>query len=122
MGTVLYVEDTSEQRDLLAMFLEMHGYHVEVANDGVEGLAQIRKLKPNLILLDLGIPKKDGYQVMEELKADEELKNIPIVVISAWTASTHRDRAMEGGADAFIAKPFELTHVLKMVQEYISAS
>ena len=119
MGTILYVEDASEQRDLIAMFLEMNGYQVEVANDGIEGLDRARKSKPDLILLDLGMPKMDGYQMMEILRADESLKDIPIVVISAWTASTHRDRAKAAGAKAFITKPFELTHVLKTVQKYV---
>jgi CheY-like chemotaxis protein len=121
MRTILFVEDTSEQRDLLAMFLGMNGYHVEVANDGIEGLAQARKHKPDLILLDLGMPKMDGYQMMEELRADEALKGIPIVVISAWTATVHRERAEAAGADVFITKPFELTHILKTVQEYVSS-
>jgi CheY-like chemotaxis protein len=112
MRTILFVEDTSEQRDLLAMFLGMNGYHVEVANDGIEGL-------PDLILLDLGMPKMDGYQMMEELRADEALKGIPIVVISAWTAAAHRERAEAVGADVFITKPFELTHILKTVQKYV---
>jgi CheY-like chemotaxis protein len=119
MRTILFVEDTSEQRDLLAMFLGMNGYHVEVANDGIEGLAQARKYKPDLILLDLGMPKMDGYQMMEELRADEALKHIPIVVISAWTAAVHRERAQAAGADVFITKPFELTHILKTVQKYV---
>jgi chemosensory pili system protein ChpA (sensor histidine kinase/response regulator) len=119
MRTILYVEDTSEQRDLLAMFLEMHDYRVEVAKDGIEGLEQARKLKPDLILLDLGMPKMDGYQMMEELRADEALKDIPIVVISAWTAATHRDRAKAAGADIFITKPFELSQILQKVQEYV---
>lgn len=119
MGTVLFVEDTSEQRDLLVMFLGMNGYHVEVANDGIQGLAQARKLKPGLILLDLGMPKMDGYQMMEELRADKALRDIPIVVISAWTAVTHRERAMAAGANAFITKPFELAHILDAVQEYM---
>jgi chemosensory pili system protein ChpA (sensor histidine kinase/response regulator) len=119
MGTILFVEDTSEQRDLVAMFLGMNDYHVEVANDGIEGLAQARKLKPDLILLDLGMPRMDGYQVIAELRADEALKNIPIVVISAWTAATHRDRATAAGADVFITKPFELNHILKTVEKYV---
>jgi CheY-like chemotaxis protein len=121
MRTILFVEDTSEQRDLLAMFLGMNGYHVEVANDGIEGLAQARKYKPDLILLDLGMPKMDGYQMMEKLRADEALKDIPIVVISAWTATVHRERAEAAGADVFITKPFELTHILKTVQKYVSS-
>lgn len=119
MRTILFVEDTSEQRDLLAMFLGINGYHVEVANDGLEGLAKARKFKPDIILLDLGMPKMDGYQMMEELRADQALKHIPIVVISAWTAAIHRERAEAAGADVFITKPFELTHVLKTVQKYV---
>jgi CheY-like chemotaxis protein len=119
MRTILFVEDTTEQRDLLAMFLGMNGYRVEVANDGIEGLAQARTLRPDLILLDLGMPKMDGYQMMEELRADEDLKDTPVVVISAWTATKHRKRAEEAGADAFITKPFELTHILTTVQQYL---
>jgi CheY-like chemotaxis protein len=119
MGSVLIVEDTNEQRDLVSMYLEMSGYHVEVANDGLQGLAQARKLKPDLILLDLGMPKMDGYQMIAELRADEKLKDIPVVVISAWTAATHRDRARAAGADAFITKPFELGHILSTVQKYV---
>lgn len=120
MGNILFVEDTSEQRDLLAMFLGMNGYHVEVANNGIEGLTQARRLKPDLILLDLGMPKMDGYQMMEELNADEALKEIPIVIISAWTATTHRERAKAAGADDFITKPFELAHILNVVKRYVS--
>jgi chemosensory pili system protein ChpA (sensor histidine kinase/response regulator) len=119
MGSILIVEDTNEQRDLVAMYLEMNGYHVEVANDGIQGLAQAHKLKPSLILMDLGMPKMDGYQMIAELRSDETLKDIPIVVISAWTAATHRDRAKAAGADAFITKPFELGHILNTVQKYL---
>ncbi|GAB4535278.1 MAG: hypothetical protein Kow0063_19390 [Anaerolineae bacterium] len=120
MPTILFVEDTTEQRDLVAMFLEMNGYHVEVANNGIEGLAQARKVRPDLILLDLGMPKMDGFQMMEELRADETLKDIPVVVISAWTAAKHREQAEAAGANGFITKPFELTHILATVQKYVS--
>jgi len=119
MPTILFVEDTTEQRDLVVMFLGMNGYRVEVANNGIEGLAQARKLRPDLILLDLGMPKMDGYQMMEELRTDEELKDTPVVVISAWTAAKHRKQAETAGADDFISKPFELTHILTMVQRYV---
>jgi len=119
MGSILIVEDTNEQRDLVSMYLEMNGYHVEVANDGLQGLAQARKLKPDLILLDLGMPKMDGYQMIAELRSDDMLKDIPVVVISAWTAATHRDRARAAGADVFITKPFELGHILTTVQKYV---
>lgn len=119
MPTILVIEDTSDQRNLVAMYLEMNGYQVAVANDGIEGLAQARELKPNLILLDLGMPKMDGYQVMEELRADAKLKDTPIVVISAWAAATHRERAEAAGADEFIVKPFELNDILAKVRKYL---
>jgi CheY-like chemotaxis protein len=119
MPTILFVEDTTEQRDLVAMFLGMNGYQVEVANDGIEGLTQARKLRPDLILLDLGMPKMDGYQMLEQLRVDETLKDTPVVVISAWAAAKHREQAEAAGADAFITKPFELTHVLTMVEKYV---
>jgi len=118
MRIILFVEDTSEQRELVAMFLDMHGYRVEVANDGIEGLAQARKLRPDLILLDLGMPKLDGFQMMEKMRVDEALKDIPVVVISAWTAASHKERARAAGAAAFISKPFELSEILTKVKEY----
>jgi chemosensory pili system protein ChpA (sensor histidine kinase/response regulator) len=121
MQTILFVEDTSEQRELVAMFLGMNGYHVEVANNGIEGLEQARRSKPDVILLDLGMPKMDGYQMLRELRADEALKDIPVIVISAWTAATHRERAEAAGADVFITKPFDLTHILATVEEYAPA-
>jgi CheY-like chemotaxis protein len=119
MPTVLFIEDTSEQRDLVAFFLELNGYQVSLANNGVEGLAQARKLHPDLILLDLGMPKMDGFQVMEEMRNDESLKDIPVVVISAWAAAKHQEQAEAAGAQAFITKPFELADVLATVHRFV---
>jgi chemosensory pili system protein ChpA (sensor histidine kinase/response regulator) len=119
MPSVLYIEDTSEQRDLVAFFLELNGYQVSLANDGVEGLAQARKLRPDLILLDLGMPKMDGFQVMEEMRNDENLKDIPVVVLSAWAAAKHQEQAEAAGAQAFITKPFELADVLATVHRFV---
>jgi CheY-like chemotaxis protein len=118
MPTVLFIEDTSEQRDLLAFFLEINGYQVSVANDGIDGLAQARKLRPDLILLDLGMPRMDGFEVMERMREDEILKDIPVVVLSAWAATKHREQAEAAGARAFIAKPFELGDVLTAVHRF----
>jgi chemosensory pili system protein ChpA (sensor histidine kinase/response regulator) len=119
MRTVLLVEDTNEQRNLVAFFLELNGYQVVVASDGIEGLAEARKSRPDLIMLDLGMPKMDGFQMMAELRADAALKDIPIVVISAWASPKHRERAEAAGADAFITKPFELSDILAAVQKFL---
>jgi chemosensory pili system protein ChpA (sensor histidine kinase/response regulator) len=118
MPTILFIEDTSEQRDLVAFFLELNGYQVSVANDGIEGLAQARKLRPDLILLDLGMPRMDGFQVMAEMRNDESLKDIPVVVLSAWAAAKHQEQAAAAGARAFITKPFDLADVLATVQRF----
>ncbi len=119
MGTVLYIEDSSDQRNLVAIFLQMHGYQVKVANDGFDGLAQARQSKPDLILLDLGMPKMDGFQVMQELRNDKSLSEVPIVVLSAWAAVKYREQAQAAGAHVFIAKPFELTDLLAIVQQFV---
>ena len=118
MPTILFIEDTSEQRDLVAFFLELNGYQVSVANDGIEGLAQARKLRPDLILLDLGMPRMDGFQVMAEMRNDESLKDIPVVVLSAWAAAKYQEQAAAAGARAFITKPFDLADVLATVQRF----
>ena len=119
MRSVLYIEDSGDQRNLVAIFLEMHGYQVKVANDGFDGLAKARQSTPDLILLDLGMPKMDGFQVMQELRNDETLSKVPIIVLSAWAAAKYREQAEAAGAQTFIAKPFELTNLLAIVQQFL---
>jgi chemosensory pili system protein ChpA (sensor histidine kinase/response regulator) len=119
MRTILFIEDSGDQRHLVSLFLEIYGYQVKVANDGIEGLAEARRSKPDLILLDLGMPKMDGFEVMKELRADETVREIPVVVLSAWTAARYREQAEAAGAKAFIAKPFELTDLLAVVQQFV---
>lgn len=122
MSKVLYLEDTSDQRDLVVMILGTIGIEVEVAADGQAGLEKVEAAPPDLILLDLGMPKLDGFEFMAILKDRPETRDIPIVVISAWTAARHREKAMASGAEAFISKPYEIDDLIKAVQKHLSST
>ena len=121
MSIVLYLEDTSDQQHLVAMVLRSIGLEVDLASDGQEGLKKISQRRPDLILLDLGMPRVDGFDFMTVVKAREETQDIPIVVISAWTANMHREKAAEAGAIAFISKPYELDDLITTIQQHLPA-
>ncbi len=103
---VLLVED--EKNIILGVrtCLEAVGYEVYVVEDGEQALEYVRNEKPDIILLDLLLPKVDGFEVCSILKSEEETKDIPIVVLTAKAAEEDRKKAMELGADAYMTKPF----------------
>ena len=112
--TVLVVEDDRAVSSLLVDLLQDRGYHAVPAYDGRSALAMARKLKPHLITLDLALPHLDGHAVLERLKLDPETREIPIVVISAFTqilpAGDRKKLAY------LLGKPFDVTEVLEIVQ------
>ena len=103
---ILLVEDEDLLIEVLEKRLLKEGYEVVIARDGEEGLSKMREMdpKPDLILLDIIMPKKDGYEVMEEMKKDEVLKNIPVMVISNSGQPVELDKAKELGAKDWIIK------------------
>ena len=112
--TVLVVEDDEAVSDLLVTLLEDRGYNAVPALDGQTAIDLARKLRPHLITLDLALPGTDGHAVLESLKADERTRDIPIVVISAFTqilpAGDRKKLAY------LLGKPFDVTEVLEVVQ------
>lgn len=106
---ILVVEDTPENMDLMCLILEQEGHQVYKAYDGVEGLESAFKQQPDLILLDLALPEKDGWRVAEELKANLITKSIPIVAISAHSTQEFKEKAFQAGCEGFIPKPFSLS-------------
>lgn len=113
---ILLVED--EKNIILGVrtCLDAAGYKVEVAENGEMALEAVRRKKPDLILLDLVMPKCDGFRVLENLKNEPETSKIPVVVLTAKAGEEDRKRAIELGADAYMTKPFrpqELWDVLK---------
>ena len=101
---ILIAEDESALSGVLKSKLARHGFVVETAADGVEALEKMRLIKPQLVLLDLIMPNKNGFQVLEEAKADPEIKDIKVVVFSNLNQSEDRERAKKMGALDFLVK------------------
>ena len=117
---ILVVDDEVDLVETVRFPLEIEGYNVLVAYNGEEALNQARKENPDLILLDLMLPKLDGYKVCRLLKFDERYKHIPILMLTAKTQEKDKVLGMETGADEYITKPFDVSDLLKKVKEYLS--
>ena len=113
---VLVVDDEADLVRILQFGLQSIGYQVETASDGQEALKKARETKPDIILLDLMLPKLDGYKVCRLLKFDERYKNIPIIILSARTQEGDQLLAMEMGANRFITKPYDFAEVLSHIE------
>jgi CheY-like chemotaxis protein len=118
----LCVEDARDLADVVVNVLEFHfeDVEVQVAGDGMEGVKMAREWEPDLILLDLMMPRTDGVEVIHRLRRDSKVGDVPIVVISAWVGSgTQLDRiVMKAGANAVFAKPVEAEQLLNIVARY----
>lgn len=111
----LVVEDDDDLRAGLALQLQARGLVVSTATDGVSALSAARRLMPDAIVLDLGLPVGDGYKVLERLRAIDELADIPVVVLSGQDPGIARDKALAAGARAFLSKPASPQQLLDAV-------
>ena len=114
---ILVVDDDSDLRRGLHVLLKANGYAVTFAADGLSSVSAARQDPPDAIILDLGLPAGDGYDVMKRLKAIIPLSQIPIVVLTAKDAATNREMALNAGASHFVEKPFENDELLACVRE-----
>jgi CheY-like chemotaxis protein len=114
---VLAVDDDPVILRLLQVNLEMEGYEVELASDGEEALERARAFRPDVVLLDIMMPKKDGWQVCAEIREDPELRTTPIVFLSARAQDADLERGTDLGANAYITKPFDPIDLLDLVAE-----
>ena len=112
---ILIVEDEHELLDFMKMRLEANNYEVIGACDGKEGYEKARSEKPDLILLDLMLPKIDGFWVCNLLKHDSRYSKTPVVIITAKSGDENMKLARECGADAYIVKPFEIENLLSTI-------
>lgn len=119
---VLVVDDEPDLVRILQFGLQSAGYVVESAPDGQEGLKKAREIKPDIILLDLMLPKLDGYKVCRLLKFDERYKQIPIIILSARTQEGDQALALEMGANRFVTKPYEFSEILGLVEELLKST
>jgi len=120
MKKILIVEDEEIMIDLLQRKLTREGYEVSVTRDGDEGLKTMREVKPDLILLDIIMPKMGGFEVMEEMNKDPELKKIPIIIVSNSGQPVELDNAQKLGAkDWLIKTEFDPQEVIEKVIKLI---
>lgn len=122
MSTLLLVEDNALNRNMLSRRLEKMGYTVLLAVDGEDGVAQTRAHNPDLVLMDINMPVMDGWQALTILKEDPKTKNIPIIALTAHTATSDRDKADEIGFNAFAAKPIDFKPLIETIEALIYAS
>jgi|SRR5215831_8933105 len=113
---ILVVDDEPDLIAVLRMGLQMEGFEVLEAADGAAGLERAHAEKPDLIVLDLMLPKMDGYQVCRTLKFDSRFKNMPIFILSARPGEQDRRLALEMGADDFIRKPYDLKELVGKIR------
>ncbi len=116
---ILVVDDTALNRQFLKDELEDEGYVVDTADDGQQALDVVTKNPPDLILLDIMMPKVDGYEVCRRLKSDERTILIPVVMVTALTASHERIKGIEVGADDFLSKPYNRLELLTRVRSLL---
>ncbi|MBW4466797.1 MAG: response regulator [Pegethrix bostrychoides GSE-TBD4-15B] len=119
MSTILVVEDSPAQRTMIADLLKGSGLEVTSVSDGVEALEQIQGNRPDLIVLDIVMPRMNGYEVCRRLKADPKTQHLPIVMCSSKGEEFDRYWGMKQGADAYIAKPFQPTELVGTVKQLL---
>jgi twitching motility two-component system response regulator PilH len=115
MNTVLLVEDNALQQKVIARFLKANGLRVDTANDGVEALNQIQNSPPDLVVLDIVMPRMNGYEFCRRLQADPKTRNLPIVICSSKDEVYDRYWGMKQGARAYISKPFDPKELISTI-------
>jgi CheY-like chemotaxis protein len=117
--TVLLVEDNEDNLVVYRTILEHVGYRVVEARDGEEGVLRARQEHPDLILMDISIPKIDGWEATQRLKSDKETEMIPIIALTAHALEEDRQKALQAGCDGYLAKPVEPRRVVQEVERFV---
>ena len=120
--TVLIVEDDPASLDIFATILRHGGYLVETAQSGTEGLEKARELIPDVVVVDIGLPDGLGFGVLDELSDDPSTEHIPLIVCTVHVFEHDQVRARRAGADVFVTKPVEPTHLLECVNRVLQAA
>lgn len=116
---ILMVEDEPYNRKLLRDLLQKFGYETTEATDGEQGVELTKKIKPDLVLMDIGMPKLDGLEATRILKADISTQNIPVVALTAFAMSGDKERVLEAGCDGYITKPVNVQELLKTIEQFL---
>ncbi len=118
--TVLVVDDSDVIRSLIVLNFELEGFDVHEASDGQECLDMVERVAPDLITLDVAMPRRDGFSTLEALRANPATASIPIVIVSARAQGADLTRGAELGVDAYVTKPFEPSELIEAVRSLMS--
>lgn len=104
---ILAIDDSPTMRSLVAAALDANGFHIHLAEDGIDGLDRLANADPHLIITDINMPRLDGFGVIERVRASETHASIPVLVLTTETGSELKERARKAGATGWIVKPFD---------------
>ncbi len=119
---ILVVEDDQDNREMVVKVLKHNGYRVIEAVDGQEAIEKAKAENPDLILLDIYLPKMDGYEVTRTLKGDQDLQYIPIIALTAQAMKGNREEALAIGCDGYITKPINVRELPQQIEHFVRRS
>lgn len=119
MPKILLIEDNEMNRDMLSRRLSRKGFEVLMATDGGQGVEMAKNEKPDLILMDMSLPVKDGWTATKEIKSNADTQNIPVIALTAHAMSGDREQALAAGCDDYDTKPIELPRLLSKIQNLL---
>ncbi|MDY6964809.1 MAG: response regulator [Halobacteriota archaeon] len=119
MKTILVVEDNPDNLDLVTEILEDEGYIVTGANSAEEGIRLVGEDDVDLVLMDIGLPDMDGLEATKIIKSDPNIKDIPIVALTAYAMKGDREKVLNAGCDGYLTKPLEEDELIKKIKEFI---
>ena len=120
--TVMIVDDSVTVRKVTSRLMVRQGFAVATAKDGVDAINQLQTLRPDVVLLDIEMPKMDGFEVLRSVRRDQNLKDLPIIMITSRTGEKHKQRAMELGVNQYLGKPFQEAKLLATIEEVIESA
>jgi chemosensory pili system protein ChpA (sensor histidine kinase/response regulator) len=112
---VMVVDDSLTVRKITSRLLERAGYEAVTAKDGVDALEQLGEISPALLLLDIEMPRMDGFELTQRLRSDPKTRHLPIIIITSRIAEKHRDYAQELGVNAYLGKPYQEEELLRLI-------
>jgi chemosensory pili system protein ChpA (sensor histidine kinase/response regulator) len=118
-STILVVDDSVTVRKVTSRFLERQGFNVALEKDGVDAIEILQDMIPDMILLDIEMPRMDGFEVATQVRYSKRLQHIPIIMITSRTGEKHRERALEIGVDDYMGKPFQEQALLNKIQHIL---
>ena len=119
MAKILIVEDNEMNLDMLSRRLERRGYEVLIATDGATGVTMAKNDKPDLILMDMSLPVMDGWEATRQIKADDNVKAIPVIALTAHAIAGDREKALAAGCDEYESKHVKFSRLLAKIQEFL---